>query len=81
MATTHKRPTYKQLQKIVDDFNEHFPVGTVVTLRKDTGEITTTVKAPAEVLGGHSAVGWFTDVRGCYSIEGGRVRLSVPVTP
>lgn len=69
-----KGPTQKTLQKIVDRFNAEFPVGTPVILRKDTGEVETEVRAPAEVLGGHSAVGWFRDVSGCYSIEDGRVR-------
>ncbi len=63
----------KQLQKIVDGFNETFPVGTEVLLRKDTEVVRTVVEAPAEILGGHSAVGWFRGVRGCYSIENGRV--------
>jgi hypothetical protein len=50
-------------------------VGTSVLLRKDTGEIETVVRSPAEVLDGHSAVGWFASVSGCYSIENERVRL------
>ena len=64
-----KRPSTKKLQAIVDDFNQRFPVGSDVILRKDTGEIETRVRAPAEILGGHSAVGWFVGVAGCYSIE------------
>ena len=62
------------LKKMVDDFNRIHPVGSVVKLRKDSGEVTTSVTAPAEILGGHSAVGWFDGVSGCYSIEGERVR-------
>jgi hypothetical protein len=68
-----KQPSRAHLQRIVDRFNRSFPVGSRVILRKDTGEVETTVKAPAEVLSGHSAVGWFEGVRGCYSIEDNRV--------
>lgn len=70
----HRGPTLKTLQKIVDKFNAQFPVGTKVILRKDSGEVETEVRSPAEVLGGHSAVAWFTGVSGCYSIEDNRVR-------
>lgn len=68
------RPNVAKLQKIVDDFNTKYPVGTPVMLRKDSGEIQTTVRAPAEILSGHSAVGWFENVSGAYSIEDNRVR-------
>lgn len=65
-----KAPTLKALQTIVDKFNADFPVGTPVILKKDTGVVETVVEAPAEILGGHSAVGWFRGVRGCYAIDG-----------
>ncbi len=71
-----KPPSAKKLKQIVDEFNGRFPVGTKVILRKDSGEIETAVKAPAEILGGHSAVGWFEGVSGCYVIDG-RVRSIV----
>lgn len=67
-----KGPSLKTLLQIVERFNRDFPVGTPVMLRKDTGIVETVVEAPAEVLGGHSAVGWFRGVRGAYSIENGR---------
>ena len=69
-------PTLATLQKIVDKFNAEFPVGTKVILRKDSGEVETEVRAPAQILGGHSAVGWFAGVSGCYDIEN-RVRALV----
>jgi hypothetical protein len=69
----HKGPSLRTLLQIVDRFNRDFPVGTPVILKKDNGIVETVVESPAEVLGGHSAVGWFRGVRGCYSIEGGRV--------
>ena len=65
-----RRPSLAKLQQAVAVFNEAFPVGSKVKLRTDSGEVQTTVVAPAEVLGEHSAVGWFDGIRGCYSIEG-----------
>lgn len=70
-----RQPSQKKLQKIVDSFNAKFPVGSSVLLRKDSGIIETTVRAPAEILGGHSAVGWFDGVVGCYAID---KRVSAP---
>ena len=64
----------RKLHNTVQKFNRQFPVGTAVMLRKGTVEIATVVRAEAEVLGGHSAVGWFEGVSGCYSIENKRVR-------
>ena len=64
-----------RLQKIVDGFNERFPVGTRVILRRDIGEVETVVEMPARILSYHSAVAWFEGVSGCYDIEG-RVRLA-----
>lgn len=69
-----KKASTAKVQKIVDAFNAEFPVGTKLMLRKDSVEVETEVKAPAEVLQGHSAVGWFVGVSGCYSIEDDRVR-------
>ena len=74
------RATAKKLQQIVDAFNRDYPVGTDVMLRKDSGFVLTVVEAPAVILGGHSAVGWFRGVRGCYSIEHDRVSRFNPPT-
>lgn len=60
-------------QRMVADFNRHFPVGTRVRLRTDSGEVETVVRGEATLLNGHSAVAWFDNVRGAYSIDG-RVR-------
>lgn len=70
-----------KLIKIRDDFNRRFPVGTPVILRKDSGNVVTSVRAPAEILQGHSAVGWFVGVSGCYSIEDGRVSAMPATVP
>lgn len=64
----------KALQKLVDTFNKKYPVGTLVMLRTDSGEIETTVMSPAFVFCGHSAVAHFHGISGCYSIEDKRVR-------
>lgn len=71
---TRRPPSMRQLQTIVDKFNLAFPPGTKVILRKDSGEVETTVTNRAQILSGHSAVGWFEGVSGAYSIEDGRVR-------
>lgn len=76
------RPTFKQLERLVEKFNRDFPVGTKVILRKgvlgddrEAEEISTTVTAPATIMGFHSAVAWFEGVTGCYDING-RVRAA-----
>lgn len=71
------RPTFKQLERMVEKFNREFPVGAKVLLRKgmieDGDEVETVVTAPASIMGFHSAVAWFEGVSGCYDING-RVR-------
>jgi hypothetical protein len=61
------------LDAVVQRFNQRFPVGATLRLRRDSGWTTTRVRAPAEVLEGHTAVGWFEGVTGCYSIESDRI--------
>jgi hypothetical protein len=74
VATKKRRPKASELRKLVDRFNAAFPVGTPVFLRLDDGrEIATRVQHSADVLQGHIAVAWFSDVRGAYSIDGNRV--------
>jgi hypothetical protein len=73
MTAIRRPPSAAQLQKIVDRFNHDFPVGTVVVLRKDTGNFRTKVRHPAYIMGGHSAVAFFEGVSGAYSIENDRV--------
>ena len=70
----HKPPKQSDLQRLVDDFNTRYPVGSQVILRTDSGERDTRVIHAAEVMGGHSAVAWFDGIRGAYSIEDDRVR-------
>lgn len=61
------RPTRRELERELDAWNSRNPVGTRGVLIKDDGaHVQTTVVAPAGILGGHTVVGWFEGVRGCY---------------
>lgn len=65
-----KPKSQKQLQKIVDEFNNAHPVGTKCTIILDSGQAKeVTVRSEATIFGGHSAVGWFNEISGCYCIE------------
>ncbi len=51
-------------------FNNQYSVGSKVKIKTDSGEIKeVTVESPATILGGHSAVGWFEEISGCYSLD------------
>lgn len=59
-----------RLQRQVDAFNAACPVGTPVVVRRDSGdEHYGTVRYPASILSGHSAVGWVTGITGCYLLD------------
>ncbi len=63
----------KQLALEVENFNLKYKTGDKVKLELDSGGIKeVTVKYPASILGGHSSVGWFNEVDGCYQLD--RVR-------
>jgi|BarGraIncu00421A_1022006.scaffolds.fasta_scaffold142198_2 hypothetical protein len=66
-----KRHAEKQ-ETMVKDWNEKYPVGTVVIVTKDdeTEVLTKTVHA-ATVVGG-TAVAWLEAISGCYDLD--RVR-------
>ncbi len=61
----------KKLQKLCDDFNRIYPVGTAVRLKKDFVDepVDTKVTHEAYVLSGHSAVAFFEGISGCYHID------------
>lgn len=60
----------KKLQAEIDAFNLKFKVGDPVKVKLDSGEVKeTTVKHEATILGGHTAVGWFNGISGCYSLK------------
>lgn len=68
--TTMKQKSQTQLQKEVDQFNFAYPVGSKVDVKQDSGTILhTEVLRPGHVLEGHSAVGYFEGIRGCYSLD------------
>jgi len=63
----------KQQQKMVDNWNEKYPVGQKVLLRLDDGsDMETKTVDQAMLLGGHTAIGWFEGIMGCYSLERAR---------
>ena len=71
------KPNVAKMQKLCDDFNTKYPVGTPVQLKKDFDDwIKTKVKNEAYILSGHTPVAFFEGVSGCYAIEG-RVKSAV----
>lgn len=63
----------RQLELKVENFNLKFKVGDKVKLQKDDGKIEeVTIRHPATVFNGHSAVGWFDEISGCCDLD--RVR-------
>jgi len=68
-----RRPSQKQLQAQIDKFNAECPVGSDIILTMDDGAtIETTVRHEATIIGGHSAVGWFDGITGCYMLDRAR---------
>lgn len=56
--------------RAIENWNASVPVGANVAYRNDRGEtVHTTTRTPAEVLGGHSAVVWLDNVRGCVALD------------
>jgi len=65
-----KRPSVKNQQQRVDQWNAQYPEGTDVAVTRDCGEvIETKTRSQAELLGGHTAVIWLDGIRGCYLLE------------
>jgi len=63
-------------EKLVREWNEKYPVGTpVIVTKDDETEIRAVTTHEATMLGGHTAVAWLKDIRGCYSLE--RVRADM----
>jgi hypothetical protein len=71
MASTPKSAMKKRLtQKDCDAWNAKHPVGTAVSVRRDTGEVQEAkTKSPAEMLSGHTAVIWLEGISGCYMLD------------
>ncbi len=65
-----KPKSQKQLQEQIDKFNGTYGIGCKVDIKLDSEEIkSVTVSDKATILGGHSAVGWFKEISGCYSLD------------
>lgn len=65
-----KKKSKKQLESEVTKFNALHPVGSKVLLTLDSHETKlVTVKHRAAILGGHSSVGWFEEICGCYDLS------------
>lgn len=65
-----KQKTLAHLERDVFVFNHTYRVGDRVKVEMDNGEIKVcTVASPATVMGGHSAMGWFEEISGCYSLD------------
>lgn len=65
-----KKKSLKTLEAQVEKFNQAHKVGDSVLLQLDSGEQRQVkIYHEATILGGHTAVGWFEGVRGCYALE------------
>ena len=67
---TPKRKSLKTLEAEVERFNATHKVGDMVDLSHDDGTVKRVqIKHEATILGGHTAVGWFHEISGCYSLD------------
>lgn len=58
------------MESKIELFNQKHPPGSKVTVVKDFGEkFETTVRHPAQILSGHTAVLWVHGIRGCYLLN------------
>lgn len=65
-----KQKSLKTLESEIQDFNKKYAVGDKVKVKFDNGEMKeVTVSHAATILGGHSAVGWFEEISGCYMLS------------
>ncbi len=71
MSRRPKQKSIEELQKQVDLFNERHFVGDTVQARHSLSQpyFDVTVKHPATILGGHTAVGWFNELPSCHSLD------------
>jgi len=59
----------KEMRK-VSEWNARYKVGQKIRVTKDDGTVVETETIhEATLLGGHTVVGWFKDIRGCYALE------------
>ncbi len=65
-----KQKSKAQLESQVHAFNKTYYVGDRLKVKMDDDSIkVVTVRSPATILGGHSAVGWFEEISGCYLLD------------
>lgn len=58
------------MESKINVFNENHPVGSDVYVIKDNGDkIRTTVKHPACIMSGHTAVAWLDGIIGAYALD------------
>lgn len=76
-----KRTNFRSQLRAVEEWNEHHPIGTEVSVEMDSGEIRATkTRSEAQMLGaepsrndsGHTAVIFLEGISGCYLLS--RVR-------
>jgi hypothetical protein len=77
------KPNPKKLQEQCDRFNEEYPVGTPVLLKKDFVDepVKTKVTHAAYVMSGHSAVAFFEGISGSYLIDRVKGTYTEEATP
>lgn len=57
-------------QKKVDRFNAKYKVGDKVIVKKDDRSLhECTIRHEATLLSGHTAMGWFNEISGCYLLD------------
>lgn len=65
-----KQPSLKRQLAIVEKFNNAYNVGDTVNVKQDDGSVIEwTVKHPATILGGHTAVIWINERVGAYAAD------------
>lgn len=66
----YRAPDPVKLQAQCDRWNEKYPVGTLVCVRRDNGAVETTkTRSEAQVLSGHTPVIWLEGISGCYLLD------------
>lgn len=70
----NKTPITENQEHLIDKINEKYKIGDTINVIQDDNSIKKwTIKHPASMLGGHTAVIWVEEISGCYSAN--RVKL------
>lgn len=65
-----RRPSQRELQLEVENWNLKHPIGTAVRVTKDDGTVVETVTtSKAHMLGGHTPVVWVQGISGGYPLS------------